>query len=98
MRPSAWGDRQEPRRPWTTDDVAILVAALGVTHWSSCLLAAQPGLSNVKIARAWREYGLQARRSGIFKFSIDPQRGGLGNWCPAADGLSCTRWVVRRMR
>ena len=50
----------------TTDDVAVVLATLepppgrlGVTHWSSRLLAAELGLSNVKVARVWREYGLQ---------------------------------------
>jgi hypothetical protein len=46
---------------------------LGVTHWSSRLLAAQLGLSSVKVADVWREYGLQPWRAGTFKFSADPQ-------------------------
>ena len=45
---------------------------LGVTHWSSRLLAAELGLSNVKIADVWREWGLQPWRAESFKFSTDP--------------------------
>jgi transposase len=44
-----------------------------VTHWSSRLLAAELGLSNVKVAKVWREYGLQPWRADSFKFSTDPQ-------------------------
>jgi transposase len=73
-------DRPKPGRPRTTDDVAIVLATLappperlGVTHWSSRLLATELGLSNVKVADVWREYGLQPWRSETFKFSTDPQ-------------------------
>lgn len=73
-------DRPRPGRPRTTDDVAIVLATLeppparlGVTHWSSRLLAAELGLSNVKVADVWREYGLQPWRTQTFKFSTDPQ-------------------------
>jgi hypothetical protein len=48
-------------------------AAPGVTRWSSRLLAAELGLSNVKIVKVWREYGLQPWRAETFKFSTDPQ-------------------------
>ena len=72
-------DRPKPGKPRTTDDVAIVLATLdappkrlGVTHWSSRLLAAELGLSNVKVARVWREYGLQPWRAESFKFSTDP--------------------------
>jgi transposase len=74
------GDRPKPGRPRWTDDVAVVLATLeppperlGVTHWSSRLLAAELGLSNVKVARVWREYGLQPWRAGTFKFSTDPE-------------------------
>ena len=46
---------------------------LGVTHWSSRLLAAELGLSNVKVADVWREWGLQPWRAESFKFSTDPR-------------------------
>ena len=71
-------DRPEPGKPRTTDDVAIVLATLeppperlGVTHWSSRLLAAELGVSNVKIADVWREWGLQPWRAESFKFSTD---------------------------
>jgi hypothetical protein len=42
--------------------VAVVLATLepppqrlGVTHWSSRLLATELGLSNVKVAKVWRE-------------------------------------------
>jgi len=73
-------DRPKPGRPRGTDDVAIVLATLdppperlGVTRWSSRLLAAELGLSNVKVADVWREYGLQPWRAESFKFSTDPQ-------------------------
>jgi transposase len=72
-------DRPRPGKPRTTDDVAIVLATLeppprrlGVTHWSSRLLAAELGLSNVKIADVWREWGLQPWRAESFKFFADP--------------------------
>jgi transposase len=73
-------DRPKPGRPRTTDDVVIVLRTLeppperlGVTHWSSRLLARELGLSNVKVADVWREYGLQPWRSETFKFSTDPE-------------------------
>jgi transposase len=73
-------DRHRPGRPRTADDVAIVLATLeppperlGVTHWSSRLLARDLGVSNVKVADVWREYGLQPWRSETFKFSTDPE-------------------------
>jgi transposase len=73
-------DRPKPGRPRSTDDVAVVLATLepppdrlGVTHWSSRLLARELGLSNVKVADVWREYGLQPWRTETFKFSTDPQ-------------------------
>src|SRR5260221_2874608 len=73
-------DRPKPGKPRTTDDVGVVLATLepppqrlGVSHWSSRLLAAELGLANVKVARVWREYGLQPWRSESFKFSTDPQ-------------------------
>jgi transposase len=72
-------DRPRPGKPRTTDDVAIVLATLepperlGVTHWSSRLLAAELGLSNVKVADVWREWGLQPWRAESFKFSTDPR-------------------------
>ncbi len=77
---SGLADRPKAGKPRTTDDVAVVLATLeppparlGVTHWSSRLLARELGLSNVKVADVWREYGLQPWRSQTFKFSTDSE-------------------------
>jgi transposase len=73
-------DRPKPGRPRSVDDIEIVLKTLeappehlGVTHWSSRLLAAEVGLSNVKVAKVWREWGLQPWRTETFKFSTDPE-------------------------
>jgi transposase len=73
-------DRPKPGRPKTVDEVAVVLATLepppaklGVTHWSSRLLAEQLGISNVWVARIWRNWGLQPWRAETFKFSTDPE-------------------------
>jgi transposase len=48
-------------------------ARLGITHWSTRLLAYELGVSRDTIARIWREYGVQPWRAETFKFSTDPQ-------------------------
>ena len=73
-------DRPKPGRPQQIDEVAIVLATLeappghlGVTHWSSRLLGAELGLSNVTIAKVWKKWGLQPWRVETFKFSTDPE-------------------------
>ena len=73
-------DRPKPGRPAQVDEVAVVLATLepppeqlGVTHWSSRLLAGELGISNVWVARIWRKWGLQPWRRETFKFSTDPQ-------------------------
>ena len=72
----------EPRsgRPKTIDDAAILAATLdpppdklGVTHWSTRLLATHLGIGDATVARAWRKYGVKPWRRETFKFSTDPE-------------------------
>ena len=46
---------------------------LGVTHWSTRLLAEQVGVSNFTVAMIWREFGLKPHRVQTFKFSTDPE-------------------------
>jgi hypothetical protein len=46
---------------------------LGVTHWSTRLLADQLGCSHHTVARVWAEYDLQPWRTETFTFSTDPQ-------------------------
>ena len=74
--------RDAPRsgRPRTVDEAEIVArtlepppAALGVTHWSSRLLAAELGLGDATVARCWRRFGLQPWRRETFKFSTDPE-------------------------
>jgi transposase len=76
------GLADEPRsgRPRTVDQRAIVAAtlkpppkSLGVTHWSTRLLARKLRLGDATVARAWREYGVQPWRAETFKFSTDPE-------------------------
>jgi transposase len=73
-------DRRKPGRPRRTGDAAIVLATLeppperlAVKRWSSRLLASELGVSNVKVAETWREYGLQPWRREPFRFSTDPK-------------------------
>ncbi len=73
-------DRPKPGRPAQVDEVAVVLATLeppperlGVTHWSSRLLASELGISNVWVARIWRKWGLRPWRRETFKFSTDPE-------------------------
>lgn len=76
------GLTDEPRsgRPKRLDHSDIVAATLtpppkklGVTHWSSRLLAQRLKIGNATVARAWREYGVQPWKSETFKFSTDPE-------------------------
>src|SRR5215210_3515336 len=46
---------------------------LGVTHWSSRLLATELGVSHVTVAQAWKRYGVKPWKADTFKFSTDPE-------------------------
>jgi len=53
-------------------------AELGISHWSSRLLAdrlrkAGTPVSHATVARVWKHFGIQPHRFGTFKFSTDPQ-------------------------
>jgi transposase len=72
----------EPRsgRPKVIDDSAIISATLepppgrlGVTHWSTRLLASHLGIGDATVARAWRRYCVKPWRRETFKFSTDPE-------------------------
>ena len=79
--------RKPPPRTTLTDEVRdeILTATLtrppaelGITHWSSRLLAdwlRRRGrvVSHDSISRLWRQFGIQPWRCETFKFSTDPQ-------------------------
>jgi transposase len=73
-------DESRPGRPRVIDHDRIITETLkpppkrlGVTHWSSRLLASRLGVANSTIARAWRDYGVQPWRAETFKFSTDPE-------------------------
>jgi transposase len=73
-------DRPKAGRRRVVDEVAVVLATLeppperlGVTHWSSRLLAAELGISHVWVGKIWRRWGLQPWRSETFKFSTDPE-------------------------
>ncbi|GAB2469266.1 hypothetical protein GCM10007967_24100 [Xylanimonas ulmi] len=74
------GDAPRSGRPRRIDHRAIVTATLtappkrlGVTHWSSRLLAARLKVSPATVARAWRSYGVQPWRAESFRFSTDPE-------------------------
>ena len=73
-------DEQRPGRPRTIDHAAIVAATLtpppkklGITHWSTRLLARQLKISDATVAKAWRDYGVQPWRTESFRFSTDPE-------------------------
>jgi transposase len=81
---SGWlADRHRRGRPQTvrrTRRTEILAATLtppperlGVTHWSSRLLATELGVSHSTVARVWAEHDIQPWQTETFKFSTDPQ-------------------------
>jgi transposase len=76
------GLRDEPRpgRPRTLDHREIVAETLkpppkrlGVTHWSSRLLADRLKVSSSAILRAWRAYGVKPWKAESFRFSTDPE-------------------------
>src|SRR5215213_4157204 len=95
-------DRPRPGRPQTVrrNRRAEILATtlspppehLGVTHWSTRLLADQLGVSHHTIARVWAEYDLKPWQTETFKFSTDPSlRRESATWS------GCT-WTRRPMR
>jgi transposase len=73
-------DLPRPGRPKTIDETAVVVATLappprrlGVSHWSSRLLAGELGISTASVIEVWHKWDLQPWRRESFKFSTDPQ-------------------------
>ena len=71
-------DQARSGRPRTIDHRKIVAATLkappnklGVTHWSSRLLAAHLRIGDATVARAWRVYGVAPWRAETFTFSTD---------------------------
>jgi transposase len=77
-------DDRRSGRPKSVDDAAIIAATLeppparlGVTHWSTRLLAAELKIGDATVARAWRKYCVKPwkreswrRRSGTSSVCI----------------------------
>ena len=77
---SALEDVDRPGRPRVVSHNEVVVATLtkpparlGVTHWSSRLLAKELGISFATVAKVWRDWDLQPWRVETFKFSTDPE-------------------------
>jgi transposase len=77
---AALEDLDRPGRPRVISHNEIVVATLtkppaklGVTHWSSRLLATELGVSFATVAKVWRDWNLQPWRVETFKFSTDPE-------------------------
>ena len=73
-------DEARPGRPRQIDRSAVLSAtltpppkSLGVTHWSSRLLAARLKIDHATVAGIWKGYGIKPWKAGTFKFSTDPE-------------------------
>ena len=73
-------DEDRPGRPVRVDQSKIITAtlqpppkSLGVTHWSSRLLAPRLGLHHATVAAAWKAYGVKRWKAETFKFSTDPE-------------------------
>jgi hypothetical protein len=73
-------DLDRPGRPPQIEQSEVVAATLtkppahlGVTHWSSRLLAKELGIGNATVARIWRNWDLQPWRVETFKFSTDPE-------------------------
>jgi transposase/DNA-binding CsgD family transcriptional regulator len=76
-------DLKRSGRPAGVDEIDVVVATLshggrppeelGVTHWSSRLLADQLGISFSTVAKIWRKWDIQPHRVETFKFSTDPR-------------------------
>ncbi len=73
-------DAPRPGRPRRVDHARVVAAtltppprSLGITHWSTRLLAPRLGVSPATVARAWRAYGIQPWRAQSFRFSTAPE-------------------------
>ena len=71
------GRPQTIRRDRRAEILAVTLSPppehLGVTHWSTRLLAHELGVSHNTVARVWAEYDLKPWRLETFKFSTDPE-------------------------
>ena len=65
--------RTVDQRKIITETLAPPPRSLGVTHWSSRLLAQRLGVSQVTIAEAWKQFGVKPWKAETVKFSTDPE-------------------------
>jgi transposase len=75
-------DESRPGRPPRIDEVTVVVTTLagggrppqrlGLECWSARCLAAELGISFASVARIWRKWGIDPRRTGEFTFATDP--------------------------
>src|SRR5580765_4442449 len=93
-------DRPKSGRPRTVDRAKILAetltpppAKLGVSHWSSRLLAEHLRTNQSTVLRTWRHYRVQPWRVQTFKFSTDPELIAKVTG-PRFAGGAPSRWVV----
>jgi hypothetical protein len=77
---------QRPGRPKTIDEAKIIAAtltpppkSLGVTHWSSRLLAPRLGVDHSTVAGVWKEYGVKPWEGGDVQVLHRPEAGGEGH-------------------
>ncbi len=88
------GDLPRSGRPRQVDEAEIVVRSLeappeklGVSHWSSRLLGKALGVSNVAVAKVWRNWDIQPWRSETFKFLTDPELDAPFTWTKTADDI-----------
>ena len=82
-------DIPRPGRPKVVDDAAIITATprpsplkrLGVTHWSSRLLAARLGVHRSTVTKAWKKYRGPAMEGRHVQVLHRPGTGGQGHRC-----------------
>ncbi|MCK7663841.1 IS630 family transposase [Corynebacterium sp. CCM 9185] len=65
--------REFDHRQIVTETLKLPPKKLGVTHWSSQLLADRIKVSASTIQRAWRGYGIKPWKAESFRFSTDPE-------------------------
>ena len=71
---------KRPGRPRSVDRAKVIAATLtpppenlGVTHWSSRLLAGRLGIEHSTVAAIWKDYRVRPWKAETFKFSTDPE-------------------------
>ena len=92
-------DQKRPGRPRTVDRSQVITATLipppaklGVTHWSSRLLADQLGIEHSTVAKIWAEYGVKPWQAETFK---SPP---IHSWRTRSSTWSGCTWRRRRTR